>query len=76
MEGELAPQILDRVAGVVATLIPDHHIGLLAQQVGDFTLAFVTPLGAHHDENRHIASRSVMTSLLLPSSGPAARSPR
>ena len=56
VKSELTPEILDCVAGVVAALIPDHHIGLLAQQIGDFPFAFVAPLGAYYDENRHVAS--------------------
>ena len=40
----------------VKTLRHYHDIGLLAQQVGDFPFAFVAPLGANYDENRHVAS--------------------
>ena len=36
------------VAGVVAALIPHHHLRLPGQEVDDLPLAFVTPLGAHH----------------------------
>ena len=54
MEGELAPLVLDGVAGVVAALVADHHVGLLAEQVDDLAFAFVAPLGADHDENRHV----------------------
>ncbi len=56
MEGELAPEVLHGVTRVVAPLVADHDIGLLAQQVGDLPFAFVAPLGAYYDENRHVAS--------------------
>ena len=56
MESELTAEILDGVARVVAALVADHDIGLLAEQVGDFPFAFVAPLGAYYDENRHVAS--------------------
>ena len=61
VEGELAALVLHGVTGVVAALIADHHVGLLAQQVGDLAFAFIAPLGAHHHENRHDASRSTLT---------------
>jgi hypothetical protein len=56
MEREFAPEILNGVTRIVAALVADHDIGLLAQQVGDFPFAFVAPLGAYYDENRHVAS--------------------
>ena len=57
VERELAQFVLDCVPGVVAALVADHHVGLLAEQIDDFAFAFIAPLGAHHDENRHLASR-------------------
>ena len=40
----------DRVAGVVAALVADDHVGPLGEQVDDLALALVAPLGAddHH----------------------------
>jgi hypothetical protein len=43
----------DRVAGVVAALEADDHVGLLGEQVDDLPLALVAPLGAHYHESRH-----------------------
>ncbi len=57
MKGELAPLILHGVTGIVATLVADHHVGLLAEQIGDLAFALVPPLGPNHHKNRHIASR-------------------
>ena len=44
----------DRVAGVVAALEADHHVGLLGQQVDDLALALVAPLGAHDHDSGHV----------------------
>ncbi len=57
MECELAPRVLHRVTRIVAALVADHHVGLLAQQVDDLTLALIAPLSAHYNKNRHDASR-------------------
>jgi hypothetical protein len=38
-----------RVAGVVSSLIAGHHLGLPGQKIDDLPLAFISPLGAHHD---------------------------
>ena len=65
MKSELAPLVLHRVPCVVAALIAHDDVGHLAQQIGDFALAFVAPLGTHYYENRHDASRSILT-LKLP----------
>ncbi len=43
----------ERVAGVVAPLVPHHHGGLLGDEVGEATLALVTPLGADQDGGGH-----------------------
>ena len=43
----------DRVAGVVAALKADHHVGPLCEQVGDLSLSLVTPLGADDHGSGH-----------------------
>ena len=53
VELELLAVAHDRVAGVVAALVADDHVGLLGEQVGDLALALVAPLGADHDRPRH-----------------------
>ena len=40
---------LDRVAGVVAALGADDDIGLLGEDVDDFSFSFIAPLGADKD---------------------------
>ena len=42
-----------RMAGIVAALEADDDVGLLGQPVDDFSLAFVPPLGADHDNVGH-----------------------
>jgi hypothetical protein len=37
----------------MAALKADHDIGLLGQPIDDLAFAFVTPLGADHDNIRH-----------------------
>ena len=56
LEGEGLTVHDDRVAGVVATLVADHHGHLLGQQVGELPLALVSPLGADDDGCRHWGS--------------------
>jgi hypothetical protein len=34
------------MAGVVAAVKTDHVVGFAGKEIGDFSLAFVTPLGA------------------------------
>ncbi len=41
------------VAGIVAALIPNHHIHVLGQQIDDFALAFVAPLSPDYHRYRH-----------------------
>jgi hypothetical protein len=48
----------DRVAGVVAALEADHHVGRLGKQVRDLALPLVAPLGADNHQARHFASES------------------
>ena len=55
MKGEFAALVLHGVTGIVAALIADHHVRPLGEQVDDFALAFVTPLSAHHYEDRHVS---------------------
>ena len=43
----------DRVAGVVAALVPDDVIDPVAEQVGGLALAFVAPLGADKHDGGH-----------------------
>ena len=38
----------DSVPGIVSALIADHHIGAACEIIGDFSFAFVSPLGADH----------------------------
>ena len=44
----------DRVTGIVAALKTHHHIHITGQYVNQFTLTFVTPLGAHQNIYRHL----------------------
>ena len=39
----------DRVPSIHTALIPHHHIGGAAQEIGDFSFSFVTPLSADDD---------------------------
>src|SRR5687768_5176156 len=41
------------MAGIVAALEADHDVSLLGQPIDDFPLAFVSPLGADHDNVGH-----------------------
>ena len=50
VEDELLPADVDRVSGVVAALISRDHAKMRRQQVHDFALAFIAPLGAEHTE--------------------------
>ena len=43
----------DRVAGVVAALEAHDRIGVLGEQVGDLSLAFIAPLGADDHDSGH-----------------------
>ena len=49
VELELLAAADDRVAGVVAALEADDHVGLVGEQIGDLPLALVAPLGADYD---------------------------
>jgi orotidine-5'-phosphate decarboxylase len=42
-----------RVAGVVAALVPGDHVRPLGQEVDDLALALVPPLGADDHRQRH-----------------------
>jgi len=42
-----------RMAGVGSALIPGHDIDLCAEQIDDFAFAFIAPLGADDNRNRH-----------------------
>ncbi len=50
---ELLGAANDRVAGVVAALEAHDEVGLLGEQVGDLSLSFIAPLGAHDHEPGH-----------------------
>ena len=39
----------DRVPSIHTALIPHHHIGGAAQEIGDLSFSFVTPLSADDD---------------------------
>ena len=41
------------VAGVVATLEPDHHVGVSGQKINDFSFSLITPLGAYNHDICH-----------------------
>ncbi len=41
------------VASVVAALKAHHAVGVLGEQINDFSLALVTPLGAYHNHVSH-----------------------
>ena len=53
MELELLAFADDRVAGVVAALEADDHLGALGEQVGDLALPLVAPLGPDYDYSWH-----------------------
>ena len=44
---------LDRMAGVMATLITDHDVESFSQQVDDLAFSFIAPLGAY-DCDHHV----------------------
>src|SRR6266550_589099 len=48
-----------RVPGIGAALIAHHEIGTLGQDVDDFALAFITPLGADHDDTLRLRSEQL-----------------
>ncbi len=50
VEGVVLVRELDRVAGVVASLVAGDHVELVAEEVDDFAFAFVAPLGSDHGE--------------------------
>ena len=54
LEGERFAVYHQCVAGVVATLVPDHHGHFLGEQVGEFPLALVTPLRSNYHCCRHV----------------------
>jgi hypothetical protein len=41
------------VAGVGAAAVADHGVGDLGVEIDDLALAFIAPLGADHDHDRH-----------------------
>src|SRR5262249_21009676 len=47
-----------RVAGVGAATVANDDLGTLGEQVDDLALAFIAPLGADDDHDRHQSSRS------------------
>src|SRR5436309_7073405 len=46
----------DGVAGVVAAVVLDHEVDLVAKQVGGLAFALVAPLGSEQHDRRHTAS--------------------
>jgi hypothetical protein len=44
------------MSGIIATLEPDHEIRITGQQINDFALAFITPLGTDHYHTGHVLS--------------------
>ena len=69
VEDELLAAHVDRVAGVVAALVPADHRELRRQQIDDLALALVAPLGAQHGDvhGRSSASRRRMPTGRRPS---------
>ncbi len=53
MQSKRAELVDHRVAGIVATLKTNDHIGVLGEKVDDTPLTLVAPLGAHDRANRH-----------------------
>ena len=53
LEREGLPVHDERVTGVVAPLVAHHQVHLLGEEVGEPTLALVTPLGSDDDGRRH-----------------------
>ena len=50
----------ERVAGVMPALKANHPIGLVRQQVDNFSFAFITPLDAENDHmTTHASNRSL-----------------
>jgi len=45
--------MLDGMARIAATLAAHNHIGLGSEQIGDFRLSFIAPLGAYHHHIGH-----------------------
>ena len=41
------------MAGVVAALEADHHVGPLGEEIGDLALPLVSPLGPDDDDAGH-----------------------
>jgi hypothetical protein len=39
--------------GVMASLIPGHHLHIFGEQVDDLALPFIAPLHSHYNRNRH-----------------------
>jgi hypothetical protein len=44
------------MAGIVPTLEPDYIVGLPGKKVHHLALAFITPVNANNDSNRHLCS--------------------
>ena len=59
MELELLAVADDRVAGVVAALEADDHVGVVGEQVDDLALPLIAPLGSDYDQAWH--DRGIVT---------------
>ena len=59
VELELLAVADDRVAGVVAALEADDHVGAVGEQVDDLPLPLVAPLGSDYDQAWH--DRGIVT---------------
>ncbi len=77
VEDELLAADHQRVAGVRATGVAHHELGVWREQVDDLPLALISPLRSDNDQGRHshspltnasVASSSVAPSWALPSS--------
>jgi hypothetical protein len=53
LEGERLALHDDPVPGVVTALVANDHIHVASQEIGQFTFAFVTPLGSDYDGCGH-----------------------
>jgi hypothetical protein len=55
-EVERVPLALDddRVPGVIAALVPNDHIHVLGEEIGDLAFSFVSPLRADQRYARHV----------------------
>jgi hypothetical protein len=56
MEGELTELVDDGVAGVVPAVSANDDVRVSGEKVDDLSFSLVTPLAAHHGDDRHFSS--------------------